>query len=92
MLSRFGVSFISQAQACANAEEEVPDWNWNAVQGASQAKWEDVLQRVKVDVSKEDPTVVQLLYSSVSEFDTLKMDHLLNLLDSYTEHLLYPQI
>lgn len=67
VLSRFGISFISEAQACANAEFEVPTWDWDAVQGASESKWEDVLSRVQVDTSKEDATVVELLYSSVSE-------------------------
>ncbi|THH32410.1 hypothetical protein EUX98_g1756 [Antrodiella citrinella] len=62
---RFGVSFISAAQACTNAEEEIPDWDWDKVINASVARWEDVLSRVTVDVSKEDPTVVELLYSSL---------------------------
>ncbi|KAH8091050.1 glycosyl hydrolase family 92-domain-containing protein [Cristinia sonorae] len=65
VLVRFGVSFLSSAQACANAEEEVPDWDWEKVMGDSVAKWEDVLSRVSVDVTKEDPTVVELLYSSL---------------------------
>lgn len=71
MLTRFGVSFISTAQACANAQEEVPDWNWDAVQSASVAKWQNVLQRVSVDVDLEDPTVMELLYSSVSQLHML---------------------
>ncbi len=64
--ARFGISLISTDQACANAEEEVPTWNWDAVQTASVSKWEDVLSRVQVDTDIEDPTVVELLYSSVS--------------------------
>ncbi|KAF8880515.1 glycosyl hydrolase family 92-domain-containing protein [Infundibulicybe gibba] len=65
VLSRFGVSFLSSDQACANAEAEIPDWNWNRVQEDSRSKWEDVLERVTVDTTKENPTVVQLLYSSL---------------------------
>lgn len=65
VLSRFGVSFISVDQACSNAEEEVPDWDWDAVQNASLQKWEDDLERVQVDTTKENDTVVELLYSSV---------------------------
>ncbi|CAL1694909.1 unnamed protein product [Somion occarium] len=65
VLTRFGVSFISSEQACANAQEEVPDWDWDLVQSASRAKWEDVLERVSIDVEKENPTVVELLYSSL---------------------------
>ncbi|KAK0437837.1 glycosyl hydrolase family 92-domain-containing protein [Armillaria borealis] len=63
--ARFGISMISTDQACANAEEEVPAWNWDAVQAASVSKWEDVLSRVQVDTDVEDPTVVELLYSSL---------------------------
>lgn len=65
VLARFGVSFISTDQACSNAEEEIPDWDWDGVQTASREKWEDVLERVIVDTEKENATVVELLYSSV---------------------------
>ncbi|KAH9475893.1 putative secreted glycosidase [Psilocybe cubensis] len=62
---RFGVSFISANQACSNAESEVPTWDWNAVQQASKSKWQDVLSRVATNVASENPTIVQLLYSSL---------------------------
>ncbi|KAJ7182732.1 glycosyl hydrolase family 92-domain-containing protein [Mycena crocata] len=65
VLARFGVSFHNPEQACANAEEEVPDWDWEKVQGASAGAWEDVLSRVAVDTAAEDATVVELLYSSL---------------------------
>ncbi|KAJ6598444.1 glycosyl hydrolase family 92-domain-containing protein [Mycena vulgaris] len=65
VLARFGVSFHNADQACANAEEEVPDWDWDKVQGASAGAWEDVLSRVTVDTTTEDATVVDLLYSSL---------------------------
>ncbi|KAJ7705451.1 glycosyl hydrolase family 92-domain-containing protein [Mycena rosella] len=64
VLARFGVSFRGADQACTNAEEEVPTWDWDAVQGASAAAWEDVLSRVAIDTTVEDATVVELLYSS----------------------------
>lgn len=66
VLARFGVSFISTDQACSNAEEEISDWDWDEVQSASREQWEDVLERVVVDTNKENATVVELLYSSVS--------------------------
>lgn len=65
VLVRFGVSFISTVQACANAEEEIPGWDWDAVQTASEDAWEDVLNRITVDTEKENATVVELLYSSL---------------------------
>jgi putative alpha-1,2-mannosidase len=66
--ARFGVSFISADQACRNAEAEIPAWDFEGVRAASRTEWEDVLQRVSVDTAKEDPTVVELLYSSVGLF------------------------
>ncbi|KAJ7054106.1 glycosyl hydrolase family 92-domain-containing protein [Mycena amicta] len=65
VLARFGVSFHDPDSACANAEEEVPDWDFDAVQRASAAAWEDVLSHIQVDTAAEDATVVQLLYSSM---------------------------
>ncbi|KAL1718177.1 glycoside hydrolase family 92 protein [Schizophyllum commune] len=72
---RFGVSMLSSAQACANAEAEVPNFGtgsvddatqaWNTTQQASQAAWEARLNAVQVDAAKEDATVVELLYSSL---------------------------
>lgn len=59
------MSFRGADQACRNAEEEVPDWDWGRVQEASRAEWEETLERVSVDPAVEDPTVVTLLYSSV---------------------------
>lgn len=73
VLARFGVSFHDADRACANAEEEIPDWDWVRVQGASVGAWEDVLARVAVDLAVEDPTVVELLYSSVSSITVLKV-------------------
>ena len=72
VLARFGVSFKSADQACANAEAEVPTWDWNTVQKASRDQWEDVLQRVQVDTSEEDATIVELLYSSVGQVYSTK--------------------
>lgn len=66
--ARFGVSFISAAQACRNAEAEIPTWDFEGVVAASRSEWEDVLRRVSIDTAKEDPTVVELLYSSVGLF------------------------
>ncbi|GLB41005.1 putative glycoside hydrolase family 92 protein [Lyophyllum shimeji] len=63
--ARFGVSFKSADQACANAEEEIPEWDWDAVKSASRNAWEDVLSRVAADPDKEDPNVITLLYSSL---------------------------
>ncbi|KAG6856684.1 hypothetical protein H0H87_001899 [Tephrocybe sp. NHM501043] len=65
VLARFGVSFKSTKQACANAEEEISDWDWNKVESASNNAWEDVLNRVETNPAKEDATVLEMFYSSL---------------------------
>lgn len=69
MTARFGVSMKSSEQACTNAESEVGDaWDFESISETSRKMWEGVLERVGVDIEKEDKTVVELLYSSVSAF------------------------
>lgn len=66
ILARVGVSFISTDQACANAEEEIPDFDFDGTVAASQAQWAELLGRVQVDTKGVDNETVELFYSSVS--------------------------
>lgn len=65
IIARFGISFISSEQACSNAESEIPSWDWDGVQLASETKWNTFLERVQINIPEENATVVELLYSSV---------------------------
>lgn len=65
ILARVGVSFISVDQACANAEQEIPDFGFEKVRAASRAQWSELLGRIQVDPRGVDPEIVNLLYSSV---------------------------
>ncbi|CUA70386.1 putative glycosidase Rv0584 [Rhizoctonia solani] len=65
LLVRVGVSFISADKACANAEEEIPDFDFGRVRTESRAKWNDLLGRVRVDETKVDKNTTALLYSSI---------------------------
>ncbi|KAJ7274823.1 glycosyl hydrolase family 92-domain-containing protein [Mycena rebaudengoi] len=65
ILARVGVSFVSTAQACRNAEEEIPDWNFARVVSDSENQWRDILGRVEVDTTNVDEDTVTLLYSSL---------------------------
>ncbi|KLO17793.1 glycoside hydrolase family 92 protein [Schizopora paradoxa] len=65
ILVRVGVSFISSDQACANAEAEIPDFDFDGTVAQSQAAWLDLLDRVKVDTTGVDQETVSLLYSSL---------------------------
>ncbi|KAL4261951.1 Peptide-N(4)-(N-acetyl-beta-glucosaminyl)asparagine amidase [Pleurotus pulmonarius] len=65
ILVRVGVSLISADQACANAEEEVPDFDFDGVHRAARQAWNDVLGRVQVDPTGVDTEMVSLFYSSL---------------------------
>ncbi|KAF8055357.1 glycoside hydrolase family 92 protein [Lyophyllum atratum] len=65
ILVRVGASFISSQQACANAEEEIPDFGFERVRKEARAQWNDVLGRIQVDTQGVDKETVQLFYSSL---------------------------
>lgn len=65
ILARVGVSFISSAQACANAQEEIPTFDFDGVHTANRAQWNDLLSRVQVDTRGVDAETTELFYSSV---------------------------
>jgi putative alpha-1,2-mannosidase len=65
ILARVGISFISTAQACSNAEAEIGDWDFARVVNDSEDQWRDILSRVQVDTENVDDDTVTLLYSSV---------------------------
>jgi putative alpha-1,2-mannosidase len=66
ILARVGVSLISVDQACANAEEEIPNFDFDTTENQARAQWNDILGRVQVDITGVPNETVQLLYSSVS--------------------------
>lgn len=63
VLIRRGISFKSAEKACANMEEEIPDWDFSAVSAASAGLWEDKLKRIELDPGSDD-TVKRLFYTS----------------------------
>ncbi|PPR02812.1 hypothetical protein CVT26_009598 [Gymnopilus dilepis] len=65
ILARVGVSFISSDQACANAEAEIGDWDFDRVHSDNRAAWNDVLGRIQVDTTGVPLETTQLFYSSL---------------------------
>ncbi|KUJ23719.1 glycoside hydrolase family 92 protein [Mollisia scopiformis] len=60
ILVRVGVSFISNEQACSNAEKEIPDFDFEDILSSAEDAWRDKLSVVEVDatgVSDELQTV-----------------------------------
>lgn len=50
IIARTGVSLISTAQACANAEAEIPDFNFDSVTKAAKDAWKDKLSPISVSI------------------------------------------
>ena len=73
ILARVGVSFISRAQACSNANSEIPDFNFESVHSANRAQWNELLGRIQVDTTGVPIETVQLFYSSVGVCLSSKM-------------------
>ncbi|KAI1118384.1 alpha-1,2-mannosidase-like protein [Nemania sp. NC0429] len=49
ILARVGVSFISAAQACENAEREIGDFGFSKVVAAAETAWRDKLSVIRAD-------------------------------------------
>ena len=65
ILARVGVSYISVDQACANAESEIPSFDFDGVYQASRAQWNELLGRIQVNTVGVPRDTVELFYSSV---------------------------
>lgn len=65
ILIRVGVSFVSSAQACANAESEIGDATFEEVWDASRRAWNERLRKIEIDVEDTPRNVTEMLYSSL---------------------------
>ncbi|KAF8832765.1 hypothetical protein HHX47_DHR1001504 [Lentinula edodes] len=75
ILVRVGVSFISSAQACSNAEEEISDWDFERVHSDALAQWNELLGRVQVDPTGVEEEKIQLFYSSLYRTHIVPADY-----------------
>ncbi|KAL1849140.1 hypothetical protein VTK73DRAFT_9940 [Phialemonium thermophilum] len=65
ILARSGVSFVSVDQACANAEAEIPSFDYDQVVEAATAAWARKLSPIVVSTEGVDSSFVTNLYSGV---------------------------
>jgi putative alpha-1,2-mannosidase len=66
ILARVGVSFISPAKACSNAEAEIPDFDFSDVSTAASNAWQDKLGRITVSTGGGvDLGLVTSFYSGI---------------------------
>lgn len=61
---RVGISFVSEDQACQNAETEVGDATFEEIEAASKALWNERLSTITIDFAHTEPNITELLYSS----------------------------
>jgi putative alpha-1,2-mannosidase len=63
--ARVGVSFISIAQACSNAEKEIPDFDFQKTLSAAVDTWNSKLNVIQVDSTGVDENLLQTFWSGV---------------------------
>ena len=60
---RYGISFISVAQAKKNLAEEIPAWNFDKIKSAAKDRWNQVLGQIQV--AGGTPEQKRVFYSSL---------------------------
>lgn len=60
---RTATSFISSEQACAHAETEIPDFDFESVRTAAQTVWKEKLSPISVDASGVNESFVTNFFS-----------------------------
>ena len=65
VLARVGVSFINTQQACSNAENEIPGYDFESVQNAAVSAWRAKLSPITVSRSGVDDSFLTNFYSGI---------------------------
>ena len=63
--ARVGLSFISNEQACANAEHEMPDFDFAKHERDASAAWKEKLSPIKINSAGVDTSFVTNFYSGI---------------------------
>ncbi|KLO11779.1 glycoside hydrolase family 92 protein [Schizopora paradoxa] len=75
ILARVGVSFMSETQACQNAEEEIPDFDFERVRGAARSQWNELLGRFQIGADEGERDMAILFYSSLYRSHIVPADY-----------------
>lgn len=65
ILARVGMSFMSVDQACANAEKEIPDFNFESVVQAARNKWGKKLSVIQLDTTNVTDEMQTIFWSGL---------------------------
>ncbi|OAA35638.1 Glycosyl hydrolase 92 [Beauveria brongniartii RCEF 3172] len=63
--ARVGVSFMSEEQACSNAEKEIPNFDFNKHSREARDAWKAKMINVKVETNGVDESFVKNFYSGI---------------------------
>ena len=65
LLARVGVSFINQEQACRNAQNEIPDFDFEATQSAAEDAWKKTLSPIEIDSTGVEDSYLTVFWSGI---------------------------
>ena len=65
ILARIGLSFVSVDQACSNAQNEVPDFDFDGVHAAARQAWTDTLGAIEVKSGGANSSFQTIFWSGV---------------------------
>ncbi|KAH4046549.1 hypothetical protein HBI04_127960 [Parastagonospora nodorum] len=65
ILARVGMSFISEAQACSNAEKEIPRTNFDSVAKAAEEAWRAKFDVITIEAGGVDDNLQTTFWSGV---------------------------
>lgn len=71
VLARVGLSFISTEQACANAESEIPDYDFDSIEQAATDAWSEKLSPIAISQGGVDDDYVKNFYSGIYRYVVL---------------------
>ena len=65
IIARVGISFISVGQACANAETEVPNWDFEKTMQAAEKPWKTKLAVIQIDAGGVSNSLQTTFWSGI---------------------------
>jgi putative alpha-1,2-mannosidase len=65
IIARVGMSFISETQACSNAETEIPQYKFDTVTSAAEAAWREKLDVISVSSRGVSDNLMTTFWSGV---------------------------
>ncbi|GAM34399.1 hypothetical protein TCE0_015f01954 [Talaromyces pinophilus] len=75
VLARVGLSFISEEQACSNAEKEIPDFDFDSTYSAAVSAWTEKLSPIRVAREGINKTLLTNFYSGIYRTMTQPQDY-----------------